>query len=455
MANTGNISASRLATLYEVSRKINSHLNLDRLLEEIMDQAIELLEAEKGLILLKEGPAGELVVKVARSMDTNATRSAVMMSRTVIERVEQQGEPVLMQRVPDLAEVDTSKSMMLYKLKSIICVPLESKDRLIGTIYLDTTRTDHFFSEEDLSFLQAFSNLAAVAIENACKHQEIEQLNASLEKKVAQRTREIQKKHAELTKAYRDLQNTQLHLIRSEKMASLGMLVAGVAHEINTPLGAMKSNIETFLRGFQSIRQSLAGTGPGGPLENAYKTAEVLEGLAATSKVACDRISGIVRALRNFARLDEEERKPVDLHEGIESTLLLLEQRLRDRIRVIKNYGKLPLFACRAAQINQVFLNVFNNAVDAIEDTGTIQVDTTAQDDKIHITITDTGRGIPPEHLSKIFDPGFTTKGVRVGLGLGLSISYSIVEEHQGTIALSSEPGRGTTVHIELPIQES
>lgn len=454
MASTGNISASRLATLYEVSRKINSHLNLDRLLEEIMDQAIELLEAEKGLILLKEEPSGELVVKVARSMDTNTTRTAVMMSRTVIDRVEKQGVPVLLQRVPDIESVDTSKSMLLYNIKSIICVPLESREQLIGTIYLDTTRKDHYFSEEDLSFLQAFSNLAAVAIENARKHQEIEQLNAGLERKVVQRTRELQEKHAELTKAYQDLQNTQLRLIRSEKMASLGMLVAGIAHEINSPLGAMKSNIETFVKGFRSIRESLAQQTDADALDNARKTAGLLESLSAASQTACDRISGIVKALRNFARLDEEEFKAVDLHDGIDSTLILLEPRWRNRIRVVKNYRNLPLFQCRAAQINQVFLNLLNNAVDAIDGPGFIYIDTAVQDNTIHIAIRDTGRGIPPEHLSKIFDPGFTTKGVRVGLGLGLSISYSIIEEHKGTIAVNSESGKGTTVRIELPLQK-
>ena len=451
MANTSNIAPSRLLMLYEVSNKINSQLNLKKLLDEIMDQAIALLQAEKGLILFKKD-SGDLTVEVARAMDQHNIKDVLAMSHTVIEKVDKEGKSVLLQKVPDIQGGSPTESMLLYKLKSIICVPLRSRQQHIGAIYLDTTQTEHFFRDEDLIFLEAFANLAGIAIENARPYQEIANLNASLEKKVEHRTEELRQKNNELTKAYEELRNTQLQLIRSEKMASLGNLVAGIAHEMNTPLGSLNSNIDLFMRGFEKIKQALQSSRPQAH-QKAYQTAESLEKLASTGKIACERISHIVKALRNFARLDEEEFKPVDIHEGIDTTLVLLENKYRDRLRIIKEYGELPEVKCQAAQLNQVFMNILNNACEAIEGEGDIHIRTYLENDQIYIKISDNGVGIPLENLEKIFDPGFTTKGVKVGIGLGLSIGYKIMEDHGGSIQVESEVGKGTTVTIRLPVQ--
>lgn len=451
MAKTANIAPSRLLTLYEVSNKINSQLNLQKLLDEIMDQAIALLRAEKGVILFKKDSGG-LTVEVARAMDRHNVMDALAMSRTVIEKVDKEGKPVLLQKVPDVQGGSPTESMLLYKLKSIICVPLRSGQQLIGAIYLDTTQKEHFFGEEDLIFLEAFANLAGIAIENARHYQEIANLNASLEKKVERRTEELRQKNQELTKAYEDLRNTQLQLIRSEKMASLGNLAAGIAHEMNTPLGSLNSNIDMFIRGFEKIKDALQDPQPQ-TLHKAYQTAESLEKLASNGKIACERISHIVKALRNFARLDEEEFKPVDIHEGIDTTLVLLENKYRDRLRIIKEYGELPQVRCQAAQLNQVFMNILANACEAIEGEGDIHIRTYLENDQVYIKISDSGVGIPPENLEKIYDPGFTTKGVKVGIGLGLSISYKIMEDHGGSIQVESEVGNGTTVTLRLPLR--
>jgi signal transduction histidine kinase len=451
MANTSNIAPSRLLMLYEVSNKINSQLNLKKLLDEIMDQAIALLQAEKGLILFKND-TGDLTVEVARAMNQHNVKNVVAMSHTVIETVDKEGKSVLLQKVPDVQGGSPTESMLLHKLKSIICVPLRSRQQLIGTIYLDTTKTEHFFKEEDLIFLEAFANLAGIAIENARHYQEIANLNANLEKKVEHRTEELRQKNKELTKAYEDLRNTQLQLIRSEKMASLGNLVAGIAHEMNTPLGSLNSNIDLFMRGFEKIKQALQGSQPQAH-QKAYQTAESLEELAGTGKIACERISHTVKALRKFARLDEEEFKPVDIHEGIDTTLVLLENKYRDRLKIIKEYRELPEVNCQTAQLNQVFMNILTNACEAIEGEGDIHIRTYLENDQIYIKISDNGAGIPPENLEKIYDPGFTTKGVKVGIGLGLSIGYKIMEDHGGSIQVESKVGKGTTVTIRLPVQ--
>jgi two-component system NtrC family sensor kinase len=177
----------------------------------------------------------------------------------------------------------------------------------------------------------------------------------------------------------------------------------------------------------------------------------------AVSREAARRITGIVGSLRNFARLDETGRKAVDLHEGIESTLVLAQYLFKNRITVRRDYGVLPRVDCFPNQLNQVFLNILVNAAHAIDGAGEISVSThtapatETRPESVVIEIVDTGCGIPPEHLGRIFDPGFTTKGVGIGTGLGLAICYRIVAAHHGRIDVDSTPGRGTTVRITLP----
>lgn len=457
MSEHSLITPSRLLILYDVSQKINSLLNLKKLLHEIMVQAVRILHAEKGFILLKDEQTGELSVEIAEAMNKETVLDAGAMSRTVVEKVEEQGKPVLIQKVPDTDESDRSLSMIQYRLKSIICVPLRSKQQLIGSIYLDTTQTEHFFKEEDVPFLEAFANLAGIAIANAKSFNEIESLNATLERKVEKRTEELKNKNSELTAAFEQLRDAQLRLIQSEKMAALGKLVAGISHEINSPLGSLKSNMDMFARGVEKIKTALYENDDIEP-ENGkklYQALKLLQELSVTSEAACERIYQVVRALRNFARLDEEELKAVDIHEGIDSTLILLEHDYRERIQVVKKYGKLPKLFCQAAQINQAFMNILINAFESVEDTGIVRIETRFESNNLIILISDNGIGISEENLRKIFDPGFTTKGVKVGIGLGLPICYKIIEDHNGAITVDSKLGEGTTFKISLPWREN
>jgi two-component system, NtrC family, sensor kinase len=237
-------------------------------------------------------------------------------------------------------------------------------------------------------------------------------------------------------------------LIQTEKMAALGLLVAGVAHEINTPMGAIHSNNDILTRGVARIRKLV---GPNADKE-LIRVLDILDEVCRNNDTATDRIMKIVRSLRNFARLDEAERKKVNIHEGIESTITLLRHQLKNRIRIVKDFADVPEIECFPNQLNQVFMNILVNAAQAIQERGTITVRTFREDDKVKISITDTGVGIPPEHLSKVFDPGFTTKGVGVGTGLGLALCYKIVEDHHGTIEVDSS-SKGTTFTITLPLK--
>lgn len=452
-----NVTFAQLQTLHEVSRKINSQLNLQKLLDEIMDLAVELLKAEKGLILFKNSASGEIEVQVARAIEKQTLNSFIAMSRSVIEKVANEAKAVFFERVPDPVNTNVPKSFHKYNIKSVLCVPLSSRGQLIGVIYLDTTKPNHFFKEDDLFFLEAFANLAGIAVENAKSYQEVEKLNTNLEKIVDERTHELRQKHGELKDAYDDLKAAQLQLIRSEKMASLGMLVAGIAHEVNTPLGSIYSNNDIFLRSFKKLRENIetfiATSSTDTPRPGMIKAFETVEKLAEVNKEACIRIMEIVKGLKNFSRLDEEEFKAVNLHEGIDSTLEIIHHLCENRIEITKDYADLPHLSCKASQINQVFMNLVVNACQAIEGDGKIFIQTQLTDDTIDVAIKDTGVGIASANLDKVFDPGYTTKGVGVGTGLGLAIAYKIIEDHGGSIEVESELAKGSTFTIKLPLK--
>lgn len=240
-------------------------------------------------------------------------------------------------------------------------------------------------------------------------------------------------------------------LIQSDKMASLGLLSAGLAHEINTPLGAIHSNNDTISRGIEKMKLLLAEHGDADNRRAALDLLVILEEVSQNTSLATERLMNIVSSLKNFTRLDEAEFKKADIHEGLESTLTIVQHKLRQRVAVKKNYGKIPLVECYPNRLNQVFMNLIVNAAQAIPDRGTITIETSRQADFVRVSISDDGGGIPAENLSKVFDPGFTTKGVGVGTGLGLSICYQIIQQHQGKIEVESGNGI-TTFTMDLPI---
>ncbi|QIR40110.1 response regulator [Tolypothrix sp. PCC 7910] len=275
----------------------------------------------------------------------------------------------------------------------------------------------------------------------------------------------------ELEHTVKQLQTTQVQLVQTEKMSSLGRMVAGLAHEINNPINFMQGNFKYLDNHIQSLVDLIQAYQQEYPQFNAVieeKSSDInlefiledLPKILTSMKIGSERISEMILSLRNFARLDQAGSKKVNIHEGIESTLLLLKHRIRQDIKIVKDYSNLPLIECYPAELNQVFMNVLNNAIDAV-----LEQHDKAQDKQIiikteitelatvKITITDNGIGIKPEIQAKIFDPFFTTKPVNKGTGLGLSISYQIIEEHQGKISLKSDLGHGTEFVIEIPVQ--
>jgi signal transduction histidine kinase len=271
-----------------------------------------------------------------------------------------------------------------------------------------------------------------------------------------QRAEALLKKHAqELEEAYTELRRTQAQLVQSEKMAMLGALAAGIAHEVNTPLGAISSNADTqalaVRRMTAMLEKALSRIEPT-DLEEAVRMLQVIRETAGATGLACDRISRIVRSLKSFARLDEAPIKSVDLHEGLEGALTLLHNQLKKRIEVVREYGALPPVECVPSEINQVFMNLLVNAIEAIPEKGVIRVRTEKEGGTVRISINDSGRGIPREKLDRLFEPSFTTQRGRIGAGLGLPISYKIVQDHHGQILVESGPGLGSTFTVVLPV---
>ncbi|HSP07794.1 MAG TPA: PAS domain S-box protein, partial [Acidobacteriota bacterium] len=256
----------------------------------------------------------------------------------------------------------------------------------------------------------------------------------------------------DLADAYRNLRQTQSQLVQSEKMAALGMLVAGIAHEINTPISAIQSMHDTLSRGIEKLNAFLRAQHPDVLEDTKMKTVQdVIQDANRVIASASERVSNIVKRLRSFARLDEAELKTVNIHEGLDDTLSLIQHELRHSIKVNKEYGKIPMIAVHPGRLNQVFLNMLINARQAIKNTGEITIRTFLKNGKVHISISDNGIGIPAENIERLFDPGFTTKGVGVGTGLGLSICYQIIQDHKGEIKVESEAGKGSTFTIILP----
>ncbi len=287
---------------------------------------------------------------------------------------------------------------------------------------------------------------------------------------VAQAREALELKVAELRKANSEIKEAQSVLVQSAKMVSLGQLVAGVAHELNNPIGFISSNmhhlseyvekIRTIVTAYQKFRSELP---PEAQL--SLKTLEAeseidfilkdMLDLTRSCVEGANRTKEIVLGLRTFSRIDESSFKAANIHEGIRNTVRLLVTELKDRVQVHEEFGDLPEVECNASQLNQVFMNLISNAAQAIEGKGDIWIRTQRRNERIVIEIEDNGAGMPESVRQKIFDPFFTTKKVGKGTGLGLSIAYGLVEKHHGKIEVFSEVGKGTRFVITLPLRQS
>jgi signal transduction histidine kinase len=468
--------ATEARVLQEVSTRINSTLDLEEILGIVLGTMDELFGFSHALVLLLDDageqltlvasrgyPEGEgvgttvkvgvgvvgMVAKRRKTMRVNNLGQQRAYAKAVRDRMVASGQADQLEAMPELPGLSDAECQ--------IAIPLMIKDQLIGVFAVESADLN-VFGERDEVLAHIVANQAAAAINNARMyrdeeqrrkelaeaHASLKQLTETLEDRVRERT-------AELEATNRELRDTQSQLVHSEKMASLGKLVAGVAHELNTPIGSIASNADLALRTVERMRGFLEAEGLG-EHQKLLRSLKALEQACKTELQASERVASIVKSLRNFARLDEAEEKRADLHEGIRATLEMMQQELGDGIEVVERFGELPPVLCFPNQLNQAFMAVLLNAAQATAPSGTITIRTEREGDQAVIRFADTGAGIAAEDLGRVFDPGFTTKGVGVGTGLGLSISYQIVDKHNGSIAIDSTVGEGTTVTFRLPI---
>ena len=321
----------------------------------------------------------------------------------------------------------------------------------------------------------AITNILNASIEEVEKQKKIienarDEINHTLIE-VDHQKKLIEDKNTELNKLLVDLREAQQQLVMAEKMASLGQLTAGVAHEINNPINFVSANIKPLkedladivecINRYESvIRENKLEELFSGVQQFKNKTdiafsMKEIQDLLRGIEEGANRTSEIVKGLRNFSRLDQNVVKKANLNEGIESTLTLLHTVYKDRIEIIKDYGDIPEVECLPGQINQVLMNILSNAIQAIAEKGEIFIKTREEKSAVKISIRDTGGGMSDETKQKIFDPFFTTKEVGKGTGLGLSISYGIIEKHQGKIEVNSVQGKGTEFIITLPVHQN
>jgi two-component system, NtrC family, sensor kinase len=280
-------------------------------------------------------------------------------------------------------------------------------------------------------------------------HLQLRAQNASLEDQVRERTELAE----ELGRTNEKLRETQTHLIHSEKMAGLGQLVAGIAHEINNPMAFVINN--TFI--VKEALEKLAAAGADLPPEVAAAKLAKMQTQISGALAGATRVKELVTKLRTFSRLDEGTIKTINIHESIDSVLLFLHHKTEGRIEVERDYGEVEMLTCLAGELNQVLMNIIANAIDAIdvneekERTGRITIATTQQNGHFVIRVRDTGKGIPEEIRNRVFEPFFTTKPIGEGTGLGLAISYGIMQAHQGSMEFSSKAGEGTEFVLKIP----
>jgi signal transduction histidine kinase len=262
----------------------------------------------------------------------------------------------------------------------------------------------------------------------------------------------------ELLRLRSELEASTRVLVESYRMASLGRLVTGIAHEISTPVGSILSNNGVVLRSLELLRKLLSesSTDSAPQLAKAREIIETLGSLAAVDKLACERIASVVPGLKTFARAEETELRKADLNQILRNTLALAQAEFRSRIWVETDLGALPEVECYPQSLHQVFLNLLTNAGQAVEGQGRVTVRTRLGGDQVRVSIRDTGSGIKAEHRSKIFSPGFTTKPMGLGAGLGLSIARQIVvDRHGGSIDFETESGVGSTFHVRIPVAQA
>ncbi|MBN3923394.1 GAF domain-containing protein [Nostoc sp. NMS4] len=474
----------------QIAEQLGVALKQDSYLKQVQMQVVQLAEAtEREKAMERQELLAATIDKIRQSLDiktifrttTQAVRELLEVERVAIYRFNpdwsgkfvadsfKDGWKPVVQTQPMIIETfeNTDDDNELPRNETF--VPIREGEKLWGLLVAYQNSQPRYWKEEEINLLAQVGVQLGIAIQQA------------------ELLEQTKRQTLELTQTLQELKQTQTRLIQGEKMAGLGQLLAGVAHEINNPISFIFGNLihldeytQELLKVVKLYRQNSSILPTIQEQINKSDLDFLIEDLPKTlesMKVGTERICDIVLSLRNFSRTDEAELKPVDIHEGLDSTLLILGHRLKNNnerppIEIVKQYDSLPLLECYPAQLNQVFMNLLSNSIDALEEKFntiqqrylkllqtcpriplTIWINTQAVNNQIVIRIADNGLGIPEEVRSHIFDPFFTTKAPGKGTGLGLSISHQIVvEKHHGQMKCSSKPGEGTEFLIEIPI---
>jgi len=458
----------QLSLLTDLSAAVSGTLDPEKIYDQALDRLADRSGYQEVSLLLADRAGRTLRAHRQRAATPDtppgpALTVALDAEASAIARTVLGGHPVLIRdarKDPDPA----CRVLARAGARSVVAAPLRVGERLVGLLAVTAPEPERF-DHPDADLLVTVANHVALALDKAQSFQTIEEMSRGLEDTVRIRTEQLRTANEELRAAYRDLQATQAQLIQREKMASIGRLVAGVAHELNNPIGFISSNVTTledFVRRLRAMLESYQAVALPAPEQErlAARRAELkidyaltyLDRMIAGIREGADRTRKIVGDLRVFTRAADDVWQPVDLHEEIESSLTLLGHLLRDRITVERRFGDIGPVECVRSQIDQVLLNLLANAAQAIVGPGTITIETRREGDMARVRIVDDGPGIPPEVLPRVFDPFFTTKPVGEGTGLGLSISYEIVKHHGGDIQAESPAGGGAVFTVRLPV---
>jgi signal transduction histidine kinase len=367
--------------------------------------------------------------------------------------------PLFSTKIPYFSKKTKIRQTLLQHFDINYLLPIRDDIEEGTFLGISTKQGEDTINKEDIHNIITIINQLLIAIDNNEYIKKEAELVKRLTKAEVRReylrqleksNKELDQKNTELTRLFKELQQKESQLIHSEKMASLGQLVAGISHELNNPISFIYANMQ-ILEGYISEIKMLIGKN--GSLPNEFN--EILndiESLISDNKRGSLSVKEIVQNLKSFSRLDQAEWKKAYPVEGIEDSLKILKAQIGENIRIVKDLTFNPEIECNPGQLNQVFVNIIMNALQALKNGGILEIKSRKEADKLLITFSDNGDGIEPDVIDKIFDPFFTTKDINKGTGLGLSISYSIIQDHKGTLSVKSEPGAGTVFTIELPL---
>jgi signal transduction histidine kinase len=468
-ASSGMANHLDFTSVLKAAQTISSSIELDELITHLTQIILENSGAKKSVLILPYEDTWQIRAmtvinqkvtgqnQIQTILEPQFIDTCELIPRKIINYVKNTQKTIVINNCQTDIPGVIGQYMLTYQPQSVLCTPIINQGNLVGILYLENQITAEVFTIQRLQIINLLSSQAAISLENARLYQKVQT-------------------------ALQDLQQAQLKIIQSEKMSALGNLVAGVAHEMNNPLGFIsatlqqaKPTIADIIEHLRLYQESLPN--PGDEIKDHAEAIDLdfcledLQKMMNAMVMACERLKNISTSLRTFSRADKDYKVPFNLHEGIDSTILILKHRLkaneqRPAIEVCTNYGNLPLVKCFPGRLNQVFMNIIANAIDALEEANQgrnfaeieaypnrITITTSIEDRQVLIKIADNGKGMTESVQARIFDNLFTTKSVGKGTGLGLTIARQIVEEaHGGMIEVNSTPGKGTEFIIQLPM---